>query len=48
MFWMAAAILVFPWLLGVVISYTVVGHSPPAGDRPYRGANGIVEGRRPP
>jgi hypothetical protein len=34
MFWMITAILVFPWLLGRVISYSMGGHLPPAGARP--------------
>jgi len=40
MFWTIAAILVFLWLLGLVIGYTMAGvHSAPAGGRPYRGAH---------
>jgi len=36
MFWMVAAILVFLWLLGLVISYIMGGvHPLPAGGRPY-------------
>jgi hypothetical protein len=29
MFWMVAAMLVFPWLLGLVVSCTMGEHSPP-------------------
>jgi hypothetical protein len=37
-FWMMAAILAFLWLLGLVCSPTMGGHSPSAGGRPDRGA----------
>jgi hypothetical protein len=48
MFWMIAAILVFPWLLGLMITCTIEGvHSPHAGACRCQGAGQDHSGMTP-
>ena len=47
MFCIIAGILVFLWLMGLVISYTMEEISRTAGGRPHRVAHRVAEGQQP-